>query len=76
MARGGISVILAIGALIGAMAASGCATVQPWERGRLANQCMIFDADSNQVSFDTHWLTAREGAGGGFGVQGGGCGCK
>lgn len=56
--------------------AAGCATVQPWQRGRLANPCMTFDPDSNLASFDGHWQTAREGSAGGFGVQGGGCGCK
>jgi hypothetical protein len=55
---------------------AGCATVQPWERARLADPCMVFDANGAQLTFDTHWLTAREGAAGGFGIQGGGCGCK
>jgi hypothetical protein len=55
---------------------AGCATVQPWQRGRLANRAMMFDADSSQVSYMTHWQEAREGASGGFGVLSGGCGCK
>lgn len=54
----------------------GCATVKPWQRGTLADACMIFDADGNLVSYMTHWQESREGAMGGFGVQGGGCGCK
>jgi hypothetical protein len=37
---------------------------------------MVFDADSGQVSYMTHWQEAREAAAGGFGVQSGGCGCK
>jgi hypothetical protein len=69
-----ILVIAALGA--GAFAAGGCATVQPWERGRLADPAMVFDADASQVSYMTHWQEAREGAAGGFGVQSGGCGCK
>jgi len=59
-----------------AFAASGCATVEPWQRARLANPCMVFDSNGAQLTFDTHWQTAREGAAGGFGIQGGGCGCK
>ena len=55
---------------------SGCATVQPWQRGRLAHPAMLFDANGGMVSYMTHWQEAREGAAGGFGVQSGGCGCK
>jgi uncharacterized protein DUF4266 len=56
--------------------AGGCATVQPWQRGRLADSCMVFDADASMATYMTHWQEAREGSMGGFGVQGGGCGCK
>lgn len=62
--------------LTAALAAGGCATVQPWQRGRLADPAMVFDADGSQTSYMTHWQEAREGAAGGFGVQSGGCGCK
>ena len=58
------------------LAAGGCATVQPWQRGTLADECMIFDANGSLVSYMTHWQESREGAMGGYGVQGGGCGCK
>ena len=66
-------VILAWAAAVGA---GGCATIQPWQRGRLADPCMLFDADSGQVAYMTHWQEAREASSGGFGVQSGGCGCK
>jgi Domain of unknown function (DUF4266) len=56
--------------------AAGCATVQPWQRGRLAERCMQFDSDAARVGYMTHWQESREGSAGGFGVQGGGCGCK
>lgn len=62
--------------LASAVAGAGCATVQPWQRGTLADSCMIFDANAAAVSYSTHWQEAREGSMGGFGVQGGGCGCK
>jgi len=55
---------------------TACATVQPWQRGRLADPCMIFDADASQLAYMTHWQEAREAASGGYGVQSGGCGCK
>ncbi len=70
------SKLLPLLVLLGGMLVAGCASVQPWQRGRLANPCMIFDANGQQLAFDTHWQTAREGAAGGFGVQSGGCGCK
>ena len=59
-----------------ALAAGGCATVQPWQRGRLADPAMLFDADVSQVAYMTHWQEAREASSGGYGVQSGGCGCK
>lgn len=71
--RGVLSWAAALGALL---LLGGCATVEPWQRGRLANPAMVFDSNAGQLTFDTHWLTAREGASGGFGLQGGGCGCK
>jgi Domain of unknown function (DUF4266) len=55
---------------------AGCATVQPWQRGRLAHECMTFDADASRAAYEAHWQESREGAAGGFGVQSGGCGCK
>ena len=64
------------GSLLVALVVGGCATVRPWQRGRLADPCMVFDADSSQVSYMTHWQEAREGSAGGLGVQSGGCGCK
>jgi Domain of unknown function (DUF4266) len=66
-----------LGSLAGAaLGAGGCATVKPWERGRLADPEMVFDADAAQLNYMAHWQEAREGSAGGFGVQAGGCGCK
>jgi hypothetical protein len=69
-------ILLLIGVAALALAAGACAAVQPWQRGRLANQCMVFDANGSQVAYMTHWQEAREGSSGGYGVQSGGCGCK
>jgi hypothetical protein len=63
-------------AILAAVLMTGCATVHPWQRGRLADPCMQFDKNGNQVAFDNHWQTAREGSIGGAGLQGGGCGCR
>ena len=62
--------------VVAVVSGAGCATVQPWQRGRLADPCMIFDADANRVAYMTHYQEAREGSAGGYGVQSGGCGCK
>ena len=68
--------IVLIAAIGVAIAAAGCATVQPWQRGRLADPSMVFDANASQVAYMVHWQEAREASSGGFGVQSGGCGCK
>ena len=67
--------VLAVALAAAVFTATGCATVQPWQRGLLADSCMIFDANST-TAYMTHWQESREGSMGGFGVQGGGCGCK
>lgn len=58
------------------LALAGCATVQPWQRGRLASDCMQFSPDPALAAYAGHWQESREGAAGGAGLQGGGCGCK
>lgn len=69
-------VLVFVATTAAALAVSGCATVQPWQRGRLADSCMMFDADGSQVAYTSHWQEAREASSGGHGMQGGGCGCK
>lgn len=64
------------GVIATAVALAGCATVQPWQRGRLASPCMQFSPDPDLAAFASHWQESREGAAGGLGLQGGGCGCK
>ena len=55
--------------------ASGCVTVQPWERGTLADPRMIIDGDAVEKGLRSHHLDYREGSVGGTGAQAGGCGC-
>jgi hypothetical protein len=54
---------------------SGCATVQPWERERLADPNMMFDDNPIQKGIKDHYINIREGSEGGNGSQSGGCGC-
>lgn len=63
-------------AIVTTLGAAGCATVQPWERGRLAKAPMIFGADAWGEGIEQHLMQYREGAAGGFGGGGGGCGCN
>ena len=67
----GLSLLAVLGAFSG-----GCATVKPWQRARLADPCMTFEASAAMTAYASHWQEAREGSSGGMGVQGGGCGCK
>ena len=66
--------ILAMLAL--AAASTGCATVAPFERERLADPIMSFREDSREAARELHWMEAREGSTGGAGAAGGGCACN
>ena len=57
-------------------AVSGCAPVKPYERELLAKPIMTFQPDPYEDVLDLHMLEAREGAVGGYGSAGGGCGCN
>ena len=54
----------------------GCATVKPWQRGRLAHRCMVFGTEAGESTLEQHAFQYREGATGGLGGGGGGCGCN
>ena len=58
---------------------SGCSIepwVKPYERDRLADPIMALDGDPVSTSYMQHVYEAREGARGGEGAAGGGCGCN
>jgi hypothetical protein len=59
-----------------ALAAGGCATVKPYEREYLSRPSMDFQREATEAKFYSHVLDAREGATGGLGNAGGGCGCN
>jgi len=63
-----------------ALASNGCAaskwTVRPHQRELLADRIMSLDAIGQEQSAEQHILENREGAVGGNGTAGGGCGCN
>ena len=63
-----------------AAGASGCSNFEPWvkpyERDRLADPIMALDMDPVSSYYIMHVYEAREGARGGEGAAGGGCGCN
>jgi hypothetical protein len=60
--------------------AGGCAPIKPWvkpyQREHLADVIMALNRDPISSSYLEHVLEAREGARGGSGAVGGGCGCN
>ena len=60
--------------------AAGCSNFEPWvkpyERDRLADPIMALDMDPVSSAYIQHVYEAREGARGGEGAAGGGCGCN
>lgn len=57
-------------------ACTGLQQVQPWEKGVLAKPEMTFEGDQLDNNFTEHIYFSKEGASGGAGVGGGGCGCN
>lgn len=58
-----------------ALSTSGCATVEPWQRGRLSMEAMMLSDDLSQA-MERSIEVYREGAvGANGGKAGGGCGC-
>ena len=67
---------IAATALLAALGACGTVeAVKPWEKGILAKPEMGFAGDRLEQSFNEHIYSSREGASGGTGASGGGCGC-
>ncbi len=58
---------------------SGCSigqAVKPWEKESLARPEMTFEGDQLDTRYTEHIYSSKEGASGGAGVGGGGCGCN
>jgi hypothetical protein len=58
------------------LATSGCVVVKAHQRGNLAKRAMTNDRDTGEIRFQQHERGSREGADGGTGQPGGGCGCN
>ncbi len=74
LGRLGLLVAVALAGSVGV----GCAhpsPVRPWQSEHLAKRPMRFD-DGLETMFRQHLFYAREGAFGGYGDAGGGCGCN
>jgi hypothetical protein len=72
-----LRVLMALLLLVGM---SACGPIEPWvkpyERDKLADPIMALDADAVSTGYIQHVYEAREGARGGEGAAGGGCGCN
>ena len=67
-------------AILAVLGLSACGNIEPWvkpyERDRLADPIMALDGDPVSSSYLKHVYESREGARGGEGAAGGGCGCN
>lgn len=62
--------------LASALLMAGCATVQPYERERLARPDMQMGSHPDSRAGEDHARAYREGSTGAEGTSGGGCGCN
>lgn len=58
------------------LASAACAPVKQYQRGQLAREGMQLQGDPGEAELQAHLFEAREGATGGYGSAGGGCGCN
>jgi uncharacterized protein YceK len=68
--------VLLVGLVTLPLLLTGCASVQPWERGRLSDYTMRADRDPLHDMYMEHIYFTREAAAGGRSIGGGGCGCN
>ncbi len=69
-------VALVVGLALTCAFLGGCATTNPWQKEKLAKRKMKFGADPAEDELDLHMQDAREVSQGGYGSEGGGCGCN
>jgi hypothetical protein len=58
------------------LSSSACVVVKPYQREQLSERAMTPGVEHSEDRFRQHWQGSREGAAGGFGAAGGGCGCN
>ena len=75
---GQLRVVACVAAAGVALFASGCrhVGVKAHQRELLADRIMKLDGNAQEQAADEHILSNREGAIGGTGTTGGGCGCN
>lgn len=71
-----MKMIFAVGFAMSLMMLSGCAPVQPWQRGDLARPGMQFESDPLLTTYRQHVAVSKEAASGDTTLGGGGCGCN
>ena len=69
-------IILILILCIGLAAGCGRNAVRAAEKEFLADQVMVFENDPHESAAEDHVMSNREGAAGGHGAGGGGCGCN
>jgi hypothetical protein len=67
---------VALAVTLAVIGGPGCVVVHAHERGHLAKRAMTDDRDTGEARFGEHERGSREGAEGGGGQPGGGCGCN
>ncbi|MCF6254739.1 MAG: DUF4266 domain-containing protein [Gammaproteobacteria bacterium] len=67
---GGVIILLSLSGL------TGCASVEPWEKGMLAKPEMGWTPDPIEAAMESHIFFSKEGSSGGNVSGGGGCGCN
>lgn len=76
MYKNTITLLLCRVLLLASFSLAGCSSVQPWEKQNLARPEMTFDYEQLDTRYTEHIYSSKEGASGGAGVGGGGCGCN
>jgi hypothetical protein len=70
-----VALLLGLTAL--GLTAPACVVVKPYQREQLAERCMAPGfGDGAELKFRAHFEGSRQGAEGGYGQAGGGCGCN
>lgn len=61
--------------LLALLLLAACAPVPAWQRGTLVDRRLQAAPQPDRAALRQHVLSVREGAAGGEGLSGGGCGC-
>ncbi|MGJ8670080.1 MAG: DUF4266 domain-containing protein [Oceanococcus sp.] len=62
--------------LISVSLLSACASLEPWQRGKLAQAGMAFNDDPLTSAYQSHVEFSKEAVSGDAGLAGSGCGCN